>query len=53
MNPKDVIDTPYVIEDRKQVRRRLVDVKVGQGRVAARVIETVNCTRTRQRDARK
>ena len=49
MNPKDVIDTPYVIEDRKQVRRRLVDVKARQGRVTAGVIETVNCMPTTRR----
>ena len=49
MNPKNVIDTPYVIEDRKQIRRRLVDVKARQGRVTASVIETVNCMPTTRR----
>ena len=53
MDPKDVIYASDVVENGIKIGWRLVDVKVGQGRVAARVIETVNCTRTRQRDARK
>ena len=49
MNPKDVIYASDVIENGIKIGWRLVDVKVGQRRVAARVIQTVNCARARQR----
>ena len=45
MDPKNVIYTSNVVEDGIKIGWRLVDVKVGQGRVAARVIETVDCMR--------
>ena len=53
MDPKNVIYTSDVVEDGIKIGWRVVDVKVGQGRVAACVIEAVDCMRARQRGFRK
>lgn len=44
MDAKDVVDAPYVLEHRENIRRGLANIEVLHGRIPADVIETVDCT---------